>query len=120
MSDDSARAVERLGAAADLIRVAAGELLWTRRDADHTDLYGAGAALTAITGALEEITGHLADGARHYADDRAVYDDENANPTARLNTAATYLNRANGGYATAYRAVSAYHAAIGHIGVDSV
>lgn len=126
MSHDSAQAIHRLAraadearAAADEARAAAAELLWSRRDAHHDDLYRAGAALTALTGALEQLTGHLADAARHYTDHCVVRDDENAQPEIRLAAAAAYLDRARAGYAAAGRAIAAYHNAIGHIGTEA-
>lgn len=119
MSSHDRQAVDLLEDAADRIAAAAGNLLWSRRDADHTDLYRAGSALTRITGALQEITGHLADAAETYAARPDLRDDAGSDPADRIMAAVTYLLQAATAYRSAGVAASAYHSAIGHIATEA-
>jgi len=115
----AAAVIDRLAQASDEIRVVAGNLLWMHDIADHNDLYRAGGALRALTGAVEEILGHLALAAGHYSRHNQLRDDSGANPVDRLSEAVGQLLLAQAHYRNAYPAVSAYHSAISHIGLAS-
>lgn len=117
MSEDSARAVDQLDRAEDQLRDVAGTLAWARRAVEVDELYRAGGALSSLTGALVEITRHLAEAAEHCGDDRILRDDEDTDPRTRVTEAIQQLRAAEVGYIEAGKAIGAYHAAIGHVGV---